>query len=132
MLTSVKQYKVIAEIIVDFVVLGTVFYLSCQLIPSGSQGNIIVKSIAYASIVLISVGACKSLVSTAFNSFNPVIQLMLNNATGLLIGTCIMLTLEFILSAMAGVAIVAIIASITAFFVLGTLSPLSKLEHQIT
>ena len=89
-------------------------------------------SMAYAIVVIISLQICQHLIQSAFKSTNSVIQLMLNYAAGLIIGTCVMLVIGFIAASMEGLAVVAILASIMAFFVLGTVSPLAKSNRHIT
>ena len=127
-----EKHNNIIEKLIDFIVLSAIFYLACQIIPAAIQENVILTSLIYAIVVVFSLHICKNLVNSAFKSANSVIQLMLNYATGLVIGTCIMLSIGFILTSMEGLAIVAIVASIMAFFVLGTVSPLARSDKQIT
>lgn len=127
-----EKHNNIIEKLIDFTVLSAIFYIVCQIIPTSIQENVILTSLVYAIVVVFSLHLCKNLVRSAFKSANSVIQLMLNYATGLLIGTCIMLIVGFILTSIEGLAIVAIIASIMAFFVLGTVSPLARPDKHIS
>ena len=126
-----SQTKIIRKL-VDFIILSGLFFLSCQIIPWSFQENILMTSMAYAIVVIISLQICQHLIQSAFKSTNSVIQLMLNYAAGLIIGTCVMLVIGFIAASMEGLAVVAILASIMAFFVLGTVSPLAKSNRHIT
>ncbi len=128
---DLKHNKIIGKFI-DFVVLSAIFYLSCHIIPSTPQENIFLTSMMYAIVIVISLQFCKNLVSSVFKSANSVIRLMLDNATGLLVGTCVMLIIGFMVSSLDGLAIVATLASVMAFFVLGTVYPLAKSDKHIT
>ena len=123
--------KVIGKL-VDFIILSALFFLASQIIPWSFQENILMTSMIYAVVVIISLQICQHLIQSAFKSTNSVIQLMLNYAAGLIIGTCVMLVIGFIAASMEGLAVVAILASIMAFFVLGTVSPLAKSNRHIT
>ena len=126
-----KHNKMINRL-VDLIVLSVIFYLSSHIIPSTLQTNILLNSLMYAIVIVVSLQFCKNLMSSTFKSANAVVQLMLNNATGLLVGTCIMFVIGFMVSSLDGLAIVAIPASIISFFVLGTVYPLAKSGKRIT
>ena len=128
----VKHHSKLIERIIDFIVLSTLFFLSCQIVPWSFDENIVVTSIIYAVVVIISIQLCNNLVQSVFKSKNSVIQLMLTYASGLLIGTCAMLAIGFNVSSMQGLSAVVILASIMAFFVLGTVSPLARFDKHIT
>jgi hypothetical protein len=133
----VKHHSKLIERIIDFIVLSTLFFLSCQIVPWSFDENIVVTSIIYAVVVIISIQLCNKLVQSVFKSTNSVIGLMLTYATGLLIGTCAMLAIAmlaigFNLSSMQGLSAVVILASIMAFFVLGTVFPLARFDRHVT
>ena len=128
----VKHHSKLIERIIDFIVLSTLFLLSCQIVPWSFDENIVLTSIIYAVVVIISIQLCNNLVQSVFKSKNSVIQLMLTYASGLLIGTCAMLAIGFNVSSMQGLSAVVILASIMAFFVLGTVSPLARFDRHIT
>ncbi len=118
------------ERIIEFIVVGSIFYITSHIIPTSSESNILIYSVVYSSIVFFSVCIGKHLVSVAITSSNPVICLMLRNATGLFIGTCIMLVLGIVISAIGDITMTVILASVITFFVLGTLSPLARPNSQ--
>ena len=128
----VKRHSKLIARIIDFIVLSALFFLSCQIVPWSFDENIVVTSIIYAVVVIISIQLCHKLVQSVFKTKNSVVHLMLTYATGLLIGTCAMLAIGFNLSSMQGLSAVVILASIMAFFVLGTLSPLARFDKHIT
>ena len=121
----ISEKNTIIEKIIEFIIVGSIFYLSSHIIPTGSENNIFIFSIIYSSVVFFSVCVSKYLVSVTFTPANPVMRLMLRNAAGLFIGTCIMIFLGIVVSAMSEITMTVILASIIAFFVLGTLSPLA-------
>jgi hypothetical protein len=120
-----KQQTIRARII-DFVVLGCTFYASCLLLSVPYNGSILLHTILYASVILVSVRIGKHCLSSSFSSINRVIKLMLCNATGLLIGVCVMLVLASVIPGLGEDTIAIIFATVMAFFVLGTLSPILK------
>ncbi len=124
MATEINK-NTIMERTIEFIVIGSIFYLSSHIVPGSSEINMFTYSIVYSCVVLLSVCIGKHLISVMFTSTNPVIRLMLRNATGLFIGTCIMFVFGILVSALSEIAITVILASIIAFFVLGTLSPLA-------
>lgn len=127
-----RKYNKIIEHLIEFVVLSTIFLLSCQIVPSAYQENTLLISVAYAIIVMLSVKLCHNWVISIYKSANSIIRLMLSYASGLLVGTCIMLVIGFIVFSMDRLAVVAILASFMAFFVLGTLSSLAQSGKHIT
>ncbi len=118
------------ERIIEFIVVASIFYITSHIMPTSSESNILIYSVVYSSIVFFSVCVGKHLVSVVVTSNNPVICLMLWNAIGLFIGTCIMLVLGIVVSAIGDITMTVILASIIAFFVLGTLSPLAMPNRQ--
>ncbi len=114
----------VSQRIIEFILIGSIFYLSSYIVPTSSQSNILIYAIIYSGVIFFSVHLGKRMVSLAFSSVNPVAQLMLRNATGLVIGTCLMLIPGVVVSAASEMTITVILSSIFTFFVLGTLSPL--------
>ena len=126
-----KQNSIVSRTI-DFVVLGCTFYASCLLLSVPVNYNTVLHTLLYATVILVSVRLGRRCLSSAFESVNSVVKLMLCNATGLLAGAIIMLILGSIIPALGEIAIAVIFASVMAFFVLGTISPLLKRSAHIS
>ena len=122
-----RNSKIIARS-VDFIVLGLTFYFTCSILSIHAGSNILLLTVVYSGVILLSVRLGKHLLSRVFSPLSTVLKLMLNNAAGLLIGVCIMLILGFIIPGFSEFSVAIIIASIMAFFILGTLSPLIRFD----
>ncbi len=120
-----KQNLIISRVI-DFLVLGCTFYISCMLLSVPLSGNTIFHTLIYATVILVSVRLGGYFLSAILLSANSVVKLMLCNATGLLIGGIVMFVLGSMVPGLNGSAVVVVFASVMAFFVLGTISPLLK------
>ncbi len=120
-----KQNLIISRII-DFMVLGCTFYISCMLLSVPLSGNTIFHTLIYATVILVSVRLGGYFLSAILLSASSVVKLMLCNATGLLIGGIVMFVLGSMVPGLNGSAVVVVFASVMAFFVLGTISPLLK------
>jgi len=117
--------------IIDFIVLGITFYVTCSILSVHADNQILLLTVVYPSVILVSVKVGKYMLSPVFSSLNTVVKLMLDNAAGLLIGAIIMLILGFIIPGFSQFTVAIIVASIMAFFVLGTLSPVIKPNKQV-
>ena len=112
--------------LVDFVVLVATFYASCMLLSVESGGNLFFHILAYSTILLVSVRLSKRAIALYYQSIGGSTRKILGNAIGILIGTCIMLLLEKLLSNHSDHFVVIALSGVMAFFVLGTLSPLYR------
>ncbi len=127
-----KQNLIISRII-DFLVLGCTFYVSCLLLSVPLSGDTIFHTLLYAAVILISVRLGRYCLSAVLLSVNSVVKLMLCNATGLLVGSIVMFVLSSsMVPGLNELAIVVVFASVMAFFVLGTISPLLKRNTYIS
>ena len=117
--------------IIDFVVLGITFYVTCSILSVHADNQILLLTVVYPSVILVSVKIGKYMLSPVFSSLNTVVKLMLDNAAGLLIGAIIMLILGFMIPGFSQFTAAIIVASVMAFFVLGTLSPLIKPDKRV-
>ena len=117
--------------IIDFVVLGITFYVTCSILSVHADNQILLLTVVYPSVILVSVKIGKYMLSPVFSSLNTVVKLMLDNAAGLLIGAIIMLILGFMIPGFSQFTAAIIVASVMAFFVLGTLSPLLKPDKRV-
>ncbi len=126
-----KQNLIISRVI-DFLVLGCTFYISCMLLSVPLSGNTIFHTLIYATVILVSVRLGGYFLSAILLSANSVVKLMLCNATGLLIGGIVMFVLGSMVPGLNELAVVVVFASVMAFFVLGTISPLLKKNTYIS
>ena len=119
--------------LVDFVVLGLTFYLSCLVLSIGSGNGLFFLALTYATIMLVFVQLCKKAIVSYKKSVSEITRQILGNAVGILIGTFIMLFLETLLLTDGELMVAIIFSSTMAFFILGTLSPIvhSKLSHSL-
>lgn len=129
MLVEQTNRQILVARLIDFVVIGLTFFLSCSLLSINFENSLIMHVFMYTSVVLVSVRLGKRFLSRVFSSSNWVVTMILGNATGFLIGACAMVILQFFIPEVR-VAVTAIfVASIMAFFVLGTVAPLLKLDR---
>ncbi len=126
-----KQNLIISRVI-DFLVLGCTFYISCMLLSVPLSGNTIFHTLIYATVILVSVRLGGYFLSAILLSASSVVKLMLCNAAGLLIGGIVMFVLGSMVPGLNGSAVVVVFASVMAFFVLGTISPLLKKNTYIS
>jgi hypothetical protein len=81
--------------------------------------------LGYATILLAFVQLSMSAIAHYYKSVSECTRQILGNAFGILIGTCVMLLFEKLLSNNSGIIAVIIFSSVMAFFVLGTFCPLA-------
>ena len=110
--------------LVDFTVLGATFYVSCMLLSVDLGSSFFFPTLAYSTILLVFVRLSKRTVVSYNKSIGETIRQILGNATGILVGTCVVLLLGKTLSARDDIFVAVILSGIMAFFVLGTLCPL--------
>ncbi len=112
---------------IDFAILGCTFFVSSMLLSAPLNGNTLVHTLLYATVILVSVRLGWYFLSAVSLSVNSVVKLMLCNATGLLGGGIIMLVLgNMVIPGFNELVKVVVFASVMAFFILGTVSPLLK------
>ena len=110
--------------LVDFTVLGATFYISCLLLSVDLGGSLFFQTLAYTTILLVCVRLSKRAIASYNKSIGETTRKILGNATGILIGTCVVLLFETILSTRGDIIAVVILTGVMAFFILGTLSPI--------
>jgi len=110
--------------LVDFVVLGATLYVSCTILSVELGGSLFFHMLAYSTILLAFVRLSKRAIANYYKSIAESTRKILGNAIGILIGTCIMLLLEKLLSNHSDFIVAIILSGVMAFFVLGTLCPL--------
>jgi len=110
--------------LVDFVVLSATFYASCMLLSVESGGSLFFHMLAYSTILLAFVRLSNRAITNYYRSMGESTRKILGNAVGLLMGTCIVLPLEKLLSNHSNFVVAIILSGVMAFFVLGTLCSL--------
>ena len=110
--------------LVDFVVLGATFYVSCMIVSAEPGGSLLFHSLAYSTIQLAFVRLSRRAIASYYELFDESMRQILGNAIGILIGTCIMLLVEKLFSNQSDFNVAIILSGVMAFFVLGTICPL--------
>ncbi len=110
--------------VVDFGVLGATFFVSSLLFSVTSGSTLLLQILAYSTLLLVCVRLSKRTIVSYNRPIGEVSRQILGNGAGILIGTCIMLVLENLVSANGEIFVAVIFSSIMAFFILGTLSPI--------
>ena len=111
--------------LVDFVVLGATFYVSCMLLSVESGGSLFFHMLAYSTILLAFVRLSKRAIANYYKSIGESTRQILGNAIGILSGTFIMFLVVKLFSNHGEIIVAIILSSVMAFFVLGTLCPLA-------
>jgi hypothetical protein len=110
--------------IVDFLILGATFFVSCLLFSAASGNVLFIQILVYSTLLLVCVHLSKRAVVSYNSSIGEVSRQIIGNGAGILIGTSIMLVLEKLVSASGEIFVAVIFSSVMAFFILGTLSPM--------
>lgn len=110
--------------LVDFVVLGATFYVSCVYLSVELRDSFLLHLLAYAAISLVFVRLSKRAIANHCKVLGESTRQILGNAIGISIGTCILLPLEKLRLNTGDMTSAMIFSGVMAFFVLGTISPL--------
>lgn len=110
--------------LIDFVVLGATLYVFCMILSVDLGGNLLFHLLTYSTILSVCVRLSKRTIANYKNIIGESTRMILGNAIGILIGACIMLLLEKLLSNHGEILVAIILSSVMAFFILGTLCPL--------
>ncbi len=114
------------HLLVDFVVLGATYYVACMILSVGLGGNLFFHMLAYSAILVAFVRLCKRAIANYYQSIGESTGKILGNAIGIMVGTCIMLLIEKLLSNHNEIILAIVLSSVMAFFVLGTLSSFAR------
>ncbi len=110
--------------IVDFLVLSTTFFVSCLLFSVMSISTLLFQALVYSTLLLVCVQLCKHSIASYKRPIGKASRQILGNGAGIVIGTCIMLVIEILVSESSDIVVVVTFSSVMAFFILGTLSPI--------
>ena len=114
----------LANYVIDFLVLGLTFYISCLALSNLTGRLLVVQSIAYAMILLLFVFVAQRLIVVRSGLFSGTSRLILGNAAGIAVGTAVMLLLDMIYAGGGEILVALLFSGAMAFFVLGTLTPI--------
>jgi len=92
------------------------------LVDPGS--DLIVRILVYSTVLLISVHLCKSIAVRYKHFVGEITWQILGNATGILVGTIVILLLENLFPVGGEYMAATVFSGFMAFFILGTLLPL--------
>ena len=112
------------HLLVDFVVLGATYYVSCMILSVELGGSLFFHMLAYSTILVTFARLSKRATANYFKSIGESTRKILSNAIGILIATPIMLLFEKLLSNHSDFTPAIILSGIMAFFISGTLCPL--------
>ena len=129
MLTEKINRNILFAGFVDLLVIGLTFLFSCSLLSINFGINLFAHLVVYSFVVFISVRLSKRLLSKIISSQTWVVTLLVGNATGFLIGACAMVVVQLLFPELRVAATAIIVASFMAFFVLGTVAPLLKMDR---
>lgn len=114
-----------------FVVLAGSFYLSGLLLAIQGQGNLLLQSLLYATVAIVSIRLGRYLIWLLVKSTTRIIYTVLTNAAGLTLGVVLLSILSIVFPELAGPIIAIIVSSVIAFFVLGTFSPMLLIDRRM-
>jgi len=121
--TDTKKVNYV-NLVVDFMVLGFTFFLSCLLLSVDAVGYILLQALLYAA-TLVAFVFLTNWISMRDNSVTySLTRKIFSNAAGILIGTCVILVFKGLSATGGDFIAVVILSGVMAFFVLGTLAPL--------
>ena len=89
-----------------------------------------VDLLLYVCVLFVCVRLSKRAVFAYVHSSSRSLHVLLGNIVGLFVGSCIVLLIGQLLPAIQEMALVVVFSSITAFFILGTLSPMVKSSYR--
>jgi hypothetical protein len=107
--------------LITFAVLFVSFFIASQVFLLDLSPKLVIQALSFAAIIMLSIQFARLLLPNPFDVTNAIIQTMINNASGLLIG----LIITFLFNDLLFLTheIITIVASLISFFILGTLSP---------
>ena len=111
-------------LVVDFLVLGFTFFLSCLLLSGDAVGDLFLQTVLYAATLVTFVGLTSWIAKRDNTSTNSLTRKIFSNAAGILIGTCVILVFKDLFATDGHFIAAVIFSGVAAFFVLGTLTPL--------
>ena len=112
------------NLVVDFLVLGFTFFLSCLLLSGDAVGDLFLQTVLYAATLVTFVGLTSWIAKRDNTAASSLTRKIFSNAAGILIGTCVILVFKDLFATDGHFIAAVIFSGVAAFFVLGTLTPL--------
>jgi hypothetical protein len=112
------------NLVVNFLVLGFTFFLSCLLLSVGAEGDLFLQTVFYAATLVAFVCLTNWIAMRDNTVMNSLTRKIFSNAVGIMIGTCVILVFENLFATGSDFIAAVIFSGVTAFFILGTLAPL--------
>ena len=110
----------------DFVVLSMSFVMFALLTESTSFVQMMINMVCYVGIVFVCLRLAKRIVFQYVQNATRVINVLIGNIAGLIVGGALVLSIGYIVPGIAESALVVVFSSVMAFFILGTLSPMVR------
>jgi len=110
---------------IEFLVLGFTFFLSCLLLSVDAVGDLVLQTVLYAAVLVGFVYLTNWAATRGNSSANSLTRKIVNNASGILIGTCVILGFGGLFATNGEFIWAVIFSGLMAFFILGTLAPLT-------
>lgn len=124
MLYVLQNYLRLLDRFVCFTVLGGTFFLCCTIMSAELGNNLFLQILAYASIISIFISLSRRALNSYCQSIGIICHLILGNAIGIVISSCIMLLLGSLFLDQGVFTFVITVSGIMAFFILGVFCPL--------
>ena len=106
--------------LITFTVLFVSFFIASPVLLLDLSPKPVIQALLFAVIIMLSIQLARFLLPNPFDVTNAIVQTMINNALGLLIG--LIITFLFINFLFLTREIITIVASLNSLFILGTLS----------
>jgi len=106
--------------LITFAILFVSFFIASPVLLFDLSPKPVIQALLFAAIIMLSIQLARFLLPNPFDVTNAIVQTMINNALGLLIG--LIITFLFINFLFLTREIITIVASHNSLFILGTLS----------
>jgi hypothetical protein len=106
--------------LISFAILFVSFFIASPVFLFDLSPKPVIQALLFAAIIMLSIQLARFLLPNPFDVTNAIVQTMINNALGLLIG--LIITFLFINFLFLTREIITIVASLNSLFILGTLS----------
>lgn len=106
--------------LISFAILFVSFFIASPVLLLDLSPKPVIQALLFAAIIMLSIQLARFLLPNPFDVTNAIVQTMINNALGLLIG--LIITFLFINFLFLTREIITIVASLNSLFILGTLS----------
>ena len=129
MVLGLFNKRILIARLIDFTVIGLTFFVTCSFLSINFENGLLAYLVMYSCVILVSVRLGKRLFSKIHRASSRAGETILGNATGFVMGTVVMVGLQFFIPELNLAIALIILSSVMAFFVLGTVAPLLKMER---